>query len=201
MSPDDDDDLGPRPLLRPKATPIPPPPPEPRASFGAAGLDENRDLPRPPPSRSTLPPPSSPLLASRRGVHVLGTIGVAVAFVGFFTGIAQEGDETRRYEAPEAVATAPAPGYKQLRAERRARTRSSTWVRLSSCGPRSPRLATTYLRSRRRIGHGSSRRVLRSARTTAPRPRFLTPSRAGRRSSASCATSTERWWQANAPQR
>ena len=119
MSPDDDDDLGPRPLLRPKATPIPPPPPVPRASFGAAGLDENRDLPRPPPSRSTLPPPSSPLLASRRGVHVLGTMGVAVAFVGFFTGIAQEGDETRRYGAPEAVATAPAPGYKQLRAERR----------------------------------------------------------------------------------
>lgn len=117
MSPDDEDDLSPRPLLRP----LPPPPPkEPRPASRPSLLQgDDGDPARPPPSRSTLPPPSAPLLASRRSVHVLGVMGVAVAFVGFFTGIAQERDETKRYEPPETVATAPAPGYKQLRAERR----------------------------------------------------------------------------------
>ncbi len=58
-------------------------------------------------------------LVSRRAVHVLGTMGVAVAFVGFFTGVAQERDERRYGETSETIATSPAPGYKQLRSSRR----------------------------------------------------------------------------------
>lgn len=83
--------------------------------------------PEPPPAslsppvsrRSLLPPPSMPLLASRRSVHVLGTVGIMLAAVGFFSGIAEERHKPNAHAAVEATATAPAPGYPQLRTERR----------------------------------------------------------------------------------
>lgn len=69
--------------------------------------------------RSLLPPPSAPLLASRRFVHVLGAAGIMLATVGFFSGIAAERRPRRTHAAAETTALAPAPGYPQLRTERR----------------------------------------------------------------------------------
>lgn len=57
--------------------------------------------------------------ASRRLVHVLGAVGIMVATIGFFSGIAEERKNTYPRAVGEASATAPAPGYPQLRTERR----------------------------------------------------------------------------------
>lgn len=70
--------------------------------------------------RSLLPPPSMPILASKRSVHVLGAMGIMLAIVGFFSGIAEERRPSRpRAGEDEETASAPAPGYPQLRTERR----------------------------------------------------------------------------------
>jgi nitrate reductase (cytochrome), electron transfer subunit len=76
---------------------------------------------RDPPSsrRSLLPPPSAPLFESKRLVHVLGAVGIMLATVGYFSGIAAERREPVARPSAEATASAPAPGYPQLRAERR----------------------------------------------------------------------------------
>lgn len=106
---DDDEDIAPRPLLRPRLPELPAAPDHPA-------------FPPPDPSRrsrSSLPPPSSPMLASRRGLHVIGVAAMGVAAVGFFSGIADERKDVHSGEGEEVVATAPAPGYADLRIIRR----------------------------------------------------------------------------------
>lgn len=101
---DDDDERVPGPLLVPRGSVLPP------------------VVPAAPPSvrpRSSLPPPSAPLLGTRRSFYVLGCVALALAAVGFFRGIAAEQRGRRELAPLEISATAPAPGYKELREMRR----------------------------------------------------------------------------------
>ena len=59
------------------------------------------------------------MLASRRGLHVIGVAAMVVAAVGFFSGIADERKDVHSGEGEEVVATAPVPGYADLRIVRR----------------------------------------------------------------------------------
>ena len=63
-------------------------------------------------------PPNVRRLPGGRGWHVIGLLVLAVAGVGFCTGLAQQRELVRLRVAPEIVATTPAPGYAQLRSER-----------------------------------------------------------------------------------
>lgn len=56
---------------------------------------------------------------ARRTLHVLGFVALALAGVGFFAGIAGERRDGRERTHDEILATAPAPGYRELRETRR----------------------------------------------------------------------------------
>lgn len=105
---DDDDELVPRPLLRPRALP-----PEPGGERSVSP-PASPQLPN-----STLPPPSTPMLASRRGLHVIGSLAIGVAAVGFFSGISGERRDIHGPPSDEVLASTPAPGYAELRTLRR----------------------------------------------------------------------------------
>lgn len=61
------------------------------------------------------PRPNTPT----RSVHVLGAMGIMLATVGFFSGIAEERRVSRSQNVEQVTTAAPAPGYPQLRAARR----------------------------------------------------------------------------------
>jgi nitrate reductase (cytochrome), electron transfer subunit len=77
-------------------------------------------LPPPPDSIRIDPPvPSAAPLRPGRGWHVAGSLALALAIVGFFTGVAQERRADLSGTPADAPAADPAPGYADLRTRRR----------------------------------------------------------------------------------
>lgn len=61
----------------------------------------------------------APLGGSHRSWHILGFVALALAGAGFFFGIAEERGDVRARAHDEIHASAPAPGYRDLREMRR----------------------------------------------------------------------------------